>query len=159
MGQRAEALADQFEQAIAHVIATVGQCSDAQWRATCGDEGWSVAATAHHIAAQWPLEKQYISAAAEGRPLPDFTWDQINERNAQHAQGYVECSKEEVLRELREGSREMAAYVRSLSDEQLDRTGALPLAGGAPVSTQQLIEGGILIDHARTHLQSIRAAG
>ena len=51
-----------------------------------------------------------------------------------------------------------AAYLRGLSDDQLDRTGELALADGASVSTQQLIEGGVLIDHVRGHLQSMRAA-
>ena len=32
-------------------------------------------------------------------------------------------------------------------------------AGGAEVSTQQLIEGGVLIDHVRGHLKSIKEAG
>ncbi|MEO6197760.1 MAG: hypothetical protein ABIP58_06585 [Dehalococcoidia bacterium] len=40
----------------------------------------------------------------------------------------------------------MAAYIRGFSDEQLDATINLPLAGGAAVATQQLIEGGVLID-------------
>lgn len=54
---------------------------------------------------------------------------------------------------------EPALRQRALSDEQLDRTGALPLADGASVSTQQLIEGGVLIGHVTGHLASIRAAG
>src|SRR5215216_1156150 len=132
MGERAAALADQFEQTLGELIATVEGCSEEQWRAMCG---------------------------AEGRPLPDLTWDDINGTNERRAGEQASCSKDEVLASLRDGGREMAAYVRGLSDEQLDRTGALPLAGGAQVSTQQLIEGGVLIDHARGHLASIRAAG
>lgn len=46
----------------------------------------------------------------------------------------------------------------ALSDEQLDRTAPLALADGAGVSAQQLIEGGVLIEHVRGHLNSIRAA-
>jgi len=159
MGERAAALADQFEQTLGELIATVEGCSEEQWRAMCGAEGWTVAATTQHVGAQFPLERQYISAAAEGRPLPDLTWDDINGTNERRAGEQASCSKDEVLASLRDGGREMAAYVRGLSDEQLDRTGALPLAGGAQVSTQQLIEGGVLIDHARGHLASIRAAG
>ena len=68
-------------------------------------------------------------------------------------------SKADVLRELREGAASAAAYVRGLSDDQLDRTGELALAGGVTVNTQALIEGGVLIDHVRGHLASIRAAG
>jgi hypothetical protein len=45
--------------------------------------------------------------------------------------------------------------VRGLSDEQLERTAALALAGGASVSAQQLIEGGVLIDHVLGHMKSL----
>jgi hypothetical protein len=159
MAERSEQLAGQFEGAVANLVKAVEGCSDGQWGAVCGDEGWSVAATAHHVGSQWPLEMEYISAAAEGRAMPAHTWDDINGRNAGHAAEFSACGKGDVLKLLREGSASMAAYVRGLSDEQLDRTGALPLAGGAMVSTQQLIEGGVLIEHATAHLKSIQAAG
>jgi hypothetical protein len=159
MGQRSAALADQFEQAVNELARTIEGCSDAQWSATCGDEGWTVAATAHHVAAQWPLEGEYLVAAAAGSTMPAYSWDEINERNARHAQEFTSVGKGDALRALRDGAPAMASWVRGLSDEQLDRQSPLPLANGAMVSTQQLIEGGVLIDHARSHTASIRAAG
>jgi len=159
MANRSEQLAGQFEQAVANLVKAVEGCSDAQWGAICGDEKWTVAATAHHVAAQWPLENEYLHAAAEGRAMPAYTWDDINARNATHAAEHAACSKADAAKLLRDGGASMAAWVRGLSDEQLDRTGALPLAGGAMVSTEQLITGGVLIEHATAHLASIQAAG
>lgn len=159
MSKRSDELAERFEQALAELMDTVERCSEAQWRALCGEEQWTVAATAHHVGAQWPLEREYIVGAAERGKAPDYTWDDINQRNARHAQEFSAATKTDVLSLLREGGASMAAYVRGLSDEQLDRTVALPLADGAQVSTQQMIEGGVLIAHATEHLQSIRAAG
>ncbi|MEX2247783.1 MAG: DinB family protein [Dehalococcoidia bacterium] len=159
MGTRSAALADQFEQAVAEFAQAVGQCSDAQWRAVCGDEGWTVAATAQHVAGQFPLEREYISAAAEGREMPAHTWDDINGMNGRRADAHSACTKADVLKLLRDESSAMAGYVRGLTDEQMDRTASLPLADGASVSTQQLLEGGVLIDHVNGHLKSIRAAG
>jgi len=159
MGQRAAALADQYEQVLAELAKTVEGVPDTTWRAICGDERWTVAATAHHVGAQLPLEREYITAAAEGREMPAYTWDDINGRNARHAQDFASCTKEQALSVIRENGSSIAAYVRGLSDEQLERTATLALADGATVSTQQLIEGGVLIDHARTHLGSIRSAG
>ena len=98
-------------------------------------------------------------AAAEGRPMPAYTWDDINGTNERHARELSACSKKDVLTLLRDGSLTMASYVRGLTDEQLDRTASFPLADGASVSTMQLIEGGILIDHVNAHVKSIRAAG
>jgi hypothetical protein len=91
--------------------------------------------------------------------LPSYSWDDINAKNDSRAEKNTTVSKADVLRELRDGAASAAAYLRGLEDEQLDRTGELALAGGATVDTQALVEGGVLIDHVRGHLASIRAAG
>jgi hypothetical protein len=101
---------------------------------------------------------EFVTAAAEGRPLPDYTWDDVNAKNDDRAIRNQAATKLEVLRELRAGAATTAAYLRSLSDEQLDRTGTLGLAGGASVTTEQVIEGGVLIAHVSGHLESIRGA-
>ena len=159
MGQRSEQLASQFEQAVAEFAETVQKYPDDKWGAAQGPEGWPVAAIAQHVSGQFPLEMEYITAGAEGRDLPSYSWDDINGKNDGRAAANMSASKEDVLRELREGAASAAAYIRGLSDEQLDRKKPLPLAGGAEVTTQQLIEGGVLIDHVRGHLKSIQSAG
>ncbi len=159
MGQRADVLASRFEQAAADLEKTVEACSDAQWAAACNAEGWTVAQTAQHVSGQFPLEIEFITAAAEGKPLPGYSWDDINGKNDGRAAKNAVATKAGVLSELRDGVASTAAYIRGLSDEQLDRTGELALAGGASVSTQQLIEGGVLIEHVTGHLESIRSAG
>jgi hypothetical protein len=158
METRSTQLASEFEQAIKEFEQAVDGCSDAQWSAMCGGEGWTVAATAQHVAGQFPLEHEYISAAAEGREAPAYTWDDINGKNESRANANTAASKADVIKTLRDGGASMAGYIRGLNDEQLDRTVAFPLAGGAAVSTEQLIKGGVLIEHVTGHLQSIRAA-
>ena len=158
MGSRSETLASQFEQAVDAFANAIESCSDAQWRATCGAEGWTVAATAQHVAGQFPLEREFIEEAANGGKGLTYTWDNINNKNDRRAADNTSCSKDDVLSLLREGAANMSAYVRGLSDAQLDRTAPLGLADGASVSTQQLIEGGVLIDHVKGHLQSITSA-
>lgn len=158
MGTRSDTLAGRFEDAVADFAKTVEACSDKQWTAICNAEGWTVAQTAQHVSGQFPLEMEFITAAAEGRPLPGYSWDDVNGKNDGRAAKNTNATRAQVLEELRNGGASTAAYIRALSDEQLDRTGALPLAGGAVVSTQQLIEGGVLIEHVTGHLQSIRGA-
>jgi hypothetical protein len=158
MGTRSEALAGTFEQAVAEFAEAVESCSDAQWRALCGAEGWTVAATAQHVAGQFPLEREFVEEAANGGKGLTYTWDDINGKNDRRAAANTICNKDDVLALLRKDGAAMSAYVRSLSDEQLDRTAPLALADGAAVSTQQLIEGGVLIEHLKGHLQSIRSA-
>lgn len=159
MGTRTSALADQFEKAVADFAQAVESCSDATWGATCRAEGWTVAQTAQHVSGQFPLEMEFIRAAAEGSPLPAYSMDDVNEKNDTRAAKNASAGKADVLRELRDGAASTAAYIRSLSDDQLDKAGALPLAGGANVTTQQLIEGPVLIAHVTGHLESIRNAG
>lgn len=159
MGDRSAALAGRFEQAVSDFTKVIDGCSDAQWQAVCGDEGWSVAVTAQHVAGQFPLEMEFITAAAEGKPLPGYSWDDVNGKNDTRAAANTGASKAGVLATLRDGSAMVSKYIRGLSDEQLDRAGELPLAGGAKVTTQQLIEGGVLIEHVTGHMASIKAAG
>ena len=159
MGQRTSALADQFEQTLAEFASTIEAIPDDKWTAARGLEGWNLAATAQHVSGQFPLEMEYITAIAEGRPLPSYSWDDINAKNDGRAANNASVTKADVLTELRESGKSVAAYLRGLQDEQLDRTGELALAGGATVKTQALIEGGVLIDHVKGHLSSIRAAG
>ena len=159
MGERSAKLADDFEQAIAEFAKTIEQIPDQQWSDKGGPEGWTVAAVAQHVSGQFPLEMEYITAAAEGKDMPVYSWDDINSKNDSRADKNSAASKADVLRELREGSSSTAVYIRGLTDEQLDRKGKLALAGGAEVSAEQLIQGGVLIDHVRGHMKSIESAG
>jgi len=155
MPSRAESLADRFEQAVAEFASTIERIPDEKWSAKGGPEGWTIAGVAQHVSGQFPLEMQYITAAAEGKPLPPYSWDDINGMNESRAEKNSSASKVDVLGELRDGAASTVAYVRGLSDEQLDRTAALALANGATVSAQQLIEGGVLIDHVLGHMKSL----
>lgn len=158
MAQRSTELANQFEQAVAAFGKAVSGCSDEMWGAICNDEGWTVAQTAQHVSGQFMLEMEFITAAAEGHPMPPYTWDDVNSRNEGRAARNAKVTREDVLRELQTGASVTAAYLRALSDDQLDRKVPLGLADGAMVTTQQLIEGGVLIAHVTGHLESIRAA-
>ena len=158
MGERAENLAADFEKATAEFAKEIESMPDDKWQKALGPEGWTVAATAQHVAGQFPLEGEYIFAAAEGKPMPTYSWDDINHKNDARAAQNTDATKAEVLDLLRTDAAKMADYVRNLSDEQLDRQVPLALADNAMVTTQQLIEGGVLIDHVRGHLESIRSA-
>jgi hypothetical protein len=159
MGQRTTALADQFDAAAAEFAAALREIPDDKWNAVCDAEGWTVAQTAEHVAGQFPLEMEYITAAAEGRPLPAYSWDDINAKNDGRAARNNGMSRDDVLKLLHDGAKPASDYIRGLDDAQLDLTGKLALANGAEVTTEQLILGGVLIDHVQgAHLQSVRSA-
>jgi hypothetical protein len=154
---RSAALAASFEDAITGVAALVEGCSDAEWQQVCTGEQWSVAVTAHHIAASTSPLMDFIGLVADGQPLPPITLDMIHDGNANHAQAFAQCTREETLVLLRDDGARVADRVRALSDEQLDRTAAVPLFGGAETSAQALIET-LLIGHPKDHGGSIKAA-
>ncbi len=158
MGQIGNTLVKQFSEAVDEFARFVEQCPDGQWKAKCGAEGWTVAQTAQHVSGQFTLEMEYITAAANGAGYPAYTWDEVNAKNDGRAAANASATKDEVLAELRKGASWVSEYVGGLSDDQLTQTRPLPLAGGAEVNVQTLIEGGVLIDHVRGHLASMRAA-
>jgi len=77
MPTRAESLAAQFEQAVNDFAQTIEQIPDDKWTTQGGPEGWTVAGVAQHVSGQFPLEMEYITAAAEGKLMPAYSWDDI----------------------------------------------------------------------------------
>jgi hypothetical protein len=158
MGQRSAALAEDFERAMSDLETTVEKCSDAQWSASVVEEGWSVGVAAQHVVGQFPLEFEYLAPISEGKALPAYSWEDINGKNDRRAASDKTVSKADVLALLKSERTRIGAWLRGLSDEQLDNKQPLALADGAEVSTQNLIEGGVLIDHVRGHTKNIQAA-
>jgi hypothetical protein len=157
MTSSAESLAKQFDEANSELISLVERCSDQQWQASCRGEDWSVGVTAHHVAGGHEALAGMVQLLASGQPLPPLTAEMLDQMNAQHAQQYATCGRAETIELLRKNGAAAGSIVRALSDEQLGRSAAMAMAGGAPVSAHQMIEN-VLIGHAREHTASIRAA-
>jgi uncharacterized damage-inducible protein DinB len=155
---QAEELATRFEQANQSFIETVQAIPDSQWQAArTAAEGWSVNVAAHHIAqGHEPLAGMVQSIATTGQ-VPAYTTEMVNQGNAEHAQQFASVSKAETIEALRTGAQKAAAVVRTLSDEQLDRTAKMTLMGGTEMSARQVIEN-VLIGHIGMHRQGIDAA-
>lgn len=156
MSERAEALAEKFEDANADVIALVESLSDADWQTRTG-EGWTVAATAHHVGIVHEGIAGFINRFANSTAAPPKTssMETVHESNASHAQAYAACSKAEVLDELRAKGAGATAIVRGFSDQQLDYSALAP--SGMVQTTEQLIEY-VLVGHVNEHLASIKQA-
>ena len=154
MGQRSQALAEQFEQANRQMIAAIEHCSEAQWKTKTSGEQWSVGVVAHHVAQGHEAVAGLVRMTANGQPLPPMTMDTIHQMNAEHAKQYANATKDETLALLRKNAAAAASTVRGLSDEQLDRSA--PLLGGPPMTAQQMVER-VLIGHVKEHHGSIQA--
>jgi hypothetical protein len=76
--------------------------------------------------------------------------------NSKHAEKHRLCTRDEVLKILRENGRSVADYVAGLSDADLDRTGHIAAAGG-DMTTEDLVVN-ILIRNGGEHFASVKAA-
>jgi len=155
MAARAEELASKFDQACREFNTVVEKLSDAEWKTLTGGEKWSVGVVAHHVAGGHAGISGIVHVIAKGQPLPGLTMEMIHEGNAKHAKEHANTTKAETLALLRENASKASSTVRGLSDAELDRSA--PLLGGPPMTAAQAIEG-ILINHVREHLGSIRTA-
>ncbi|MDP9238579.1 MAG: maleylpyruvate isomerase N-terminal domain-containing protein [Chloroflexota bacterium] len=156
MGTKTEALAAKFEQACKDFESKIRGLSDADWQAKTPEEGWTVAATAHHAAGSTGPISMIANSAATGSPMPPITADGLNQMNADHAKQYANVSREDTLALLSETTEPAADLVRGFSDEQLTGKAKLPL-NGMELTAEQIIEN-VLIGHITTHAASISAA-
>ncbi len=155
MATKAEELAAQFEQASKDFEARIQALSDEQWRAKTPEEGWTVAATAHHAAGGAEPISMMVRAAAGMGEMPPITPDMLNELNAAHAKEFANVSREDTLEVLRNTTGPAADVVRGLTDEQLTRRATLPL--GMELSAREIVEM-VLIGHLQGHAASIGSA-
>lgn len=155
MSTKAAALAAQFEQASKDFASKIQGLSEHHWRANTPEEGWSVAATAHHAAGSSGPIAMMVQAAATGSPMPPITMEGLNQMNADHAKQHAAASREETLALLQDTTAPAASMVRGLSDEQLSAKAMMPF--GMEMTAEQIIEN-VLIGHITGHAASISAA-
>jgi len=157
MSSRAEQLANELQQVTDEMTATIEAIPDAAWQNRCGPEQCTVAALACHIADGYSGLLDYlVKPIVEGREGPRFSREDLARGNAAAAEENAAQPKSVVLERLRTQAPPVIAYVRDLSDEDLQHTGALPM-GGDPMTAEAVITH-VLIGHPRGHLASILAA-
>jgi hypothetical protein len=150
---RAKELAAQFEQINQQVIDVIA--GDTDLSVICPSEGWTAAAIGAHIGgAHRGILEGLIQPIIAGREIPSAVGPS-DEGNAKQAAENATLPRDQILRLLRDHGAMATAYLRSLSDEDLDRTVSLPLFGENPVTAQQVIEW-VLIGHAAEHANSLR---
>jgi len=157
MSQRANELASAFERANESVISAIEGCTEEQLRAVCEGEGWPVVVAAHHIALSYQPIAGLARQIGTGGPIPPLTPEMLDQMNAEHAKECANVSREETIALLRQEAAAAADIVRSLTDEQLERSAAIPLAGGQTFTAHDMVEQA-LIGHPMDHGRSIQAA-
>jgi 2-polyprenyl-3-methyl-5-hydroxy-6-metoxy-1,4-benzoquinol methylase len=156
--RRADALADRIEEGAAILAAFAEGLSDSEWQTpVSASDRRSVGVVVHHVASVYPIEIDLARAIASGTAVTNVSWEIVAELNGKHSAEAAGTSKAVSLELLRRNSREAAAAVRSLTDEQLDQAAPFSLSFGAPVTAQFVIEDHAL-RHSWHHLARIRKA-
>jgi hypothetical protein len=153
MSARAKELAARFEQINQDVIDMVSGATDLS--VPCPSEGWTAAAVAAHIGgAHRGILEGLIQPIIAGQEVPS-TVGPSDEGNARQAAANAALPRNQVLTLVRDHGAMATAYLRSLSDDDLDRTVVLPFFGENPVTAANVIER-VLIGHAADHANSLR---
>jgi hypothetical protein len=146
----------QFQAANDAMIAFVTACDDEDWQRLSTNEGWTVAAIAHHVAVRNGFAAGMIRRLIGGSSeVLRMSPTELHAENAIHAQEFASVSRLETL-DLLHTNGEL--FVQSLqlidSEELLDRTAEI--FDGRELSVAFLIEN-VVIGHCANHLDSIRA--
>ena len=154
---RANALAERLEQGARALIAFANGLTDAQWQTRTPKDGRKVGVIVHHVASVYPVEIHLAQVLAAGNPVTGVTMDNIHEMNAGHAKDHDGVTKQATLELLERNSREAAAAIRALSDQELDRAAPASLYADAPITCQFMLEDHA-VRHSYHHLARLRAA-
>ena len=148
-------LADEIDVEIKKLIATLEPLTDEQWRRTAPADGWPVGLVAFHIALGLERQAGWIDQALEGGPPHQFSWDVTDQMNAALANAEILPSKPFVLAGLPVAAARMCAFLRAVSDVDLDR---VALSSGGGTATIGSLMRKRIMQHIREHGASIRDA-
>jgi hypothetical protein len=153
-------LADRVETTYSGFAEYIGQLSPEEWRAQCGnhptiragdeDENRPVGTVAHHTAVALPRLVGMLRAVVAGEPIEPPS----SERVAEHARSNPDPDQGETVALLRRNATDAGEYVRSLSDDELARTGQT-MAG--ELSAAEVVSR-VFVGHAIWHEGSIKAS-
>jgi uncharacterized damage-inducible protein DinB len=148
-------LAAQFATVNDEIIAATRQCDAAGWQRITAAEGWTVAATVHHVAIVQRAFAGMVARLAAGETYtPNISWDTINAENARHAEEYAGADEEESLDILQASRDDILSSLGGLSDAELERSAGN--FGGNELSVGQVVEY-VVTGHPREHVASIIA--
>jgi hypothetical protein len=145
------AMAEEIADANAEFLAFVETCSDEEWRAVCRAERWRMAVVAHHIA--WGHERaaSWINSIRNGIPIRESP-EERNASNRVRAAQVAGIKRDEVIFLARRNVERLIAVLRSLTEEDFNRTAPFGPSRGRPISIDALGRG-----HLDGHLASMRA--
>ena len=154
MSAKGRDLVDRLENLQANAEQTLSSCTSEQWRMLTKAEGWTVAATAHHLAIVQRAFVGMVERFAAGETYtPSVDMNRVHETNADHAGEYAVADQDETFQILQSSGTRMAALFRGFSaDDLVRRAGTF---GGNDLTVAQVLDY-VVIGHLREHLASVQ---
>lgn len=151
---RQEEAAANLEAASAELAEFIASCPDDVWRKTVERDGRTVAALAAHCAIGNDLALAWILQLMAGRPVLE-TPDMHDSRNAIEGERFARAPKAGIADALQRSTERTARFIRSLTDDELDRMEMLGVAGREVTVGRFVANFG---RHIHGHLESMRTA-
>ena len=149
----ASRLADDYDQALAEVIALAKSCTEEDWRTPCPGDGRTVGVVFDHISRGNPQVVAWFEEFLADRPV-QITPEILNQRNAHHAAEAEQKPRHATVEDLEESTPRTSQAIRALTDEQMKRTQEFGWAGRQDVAWVA----SAAVRHPRGHLKTIREA-
>jgi hypothetical protein len=156
MNQRGLQLADEVRKAGVKFSEYVATVPDASWHVPVEGDERSVGLVAYHLVEAVEVTTDVLDGVRTDGSARPLTSDEIDSLNAEHARAHSDCTRSEVVSELRRSWERLATLIESMTDQQLD-TGPAMIYDVPLTSVQQLVELAI-VAHSTVHLGEIRAA-
>ena len=123
-----ETAALDLEHAAAELSGFIRECPEARWTKPTPRDGRSVGSLAYHCAAGNDVALGWICEMLAGRPVHE-TADTHNAANDAEAARAAQLTKADVLESLERTTARTAAFLRALTDEELQRTSLFGISG------------------------------
>lgn len=146
--------ADDLESAAKDLDAFIERCPDDAWTRKVSSDGRTIASLAFHAAAGSDVALGWICQMLSGRPVHE-TGDMHDAFNNAEAERSVARTRAEVRAQLARSTGRVAQFLRSLTDEELERRAVHGIAG-REMSVGQFI--GNFGRHVRGHLEAMKEA-
>jgi len=147
-----ETAARELEAAARELEDFIRECPDEAWTKASPNDGRTVGSIAYHCAAGNDVALGWICQVLARRPVLE-TADSHNAHNAAEAQRSAGVSKDEVSTALARTTELAAHFVRSMTDEELERHALFGISG------RDLVIGRFVPNygrHIRDHLEEMK---
>jgi hypothetical protein len=157
MSDRIAEIRDVLARDHAEMRALFEQLTPENMRLPAGDDGWTVAQLAGHIAVSPRGQILFVNRLRRGKGItvPKPLTFVINIRNWWMTRRFKQTTRDELLATLEASHRDLLAAVETLTEEELDRGGNVLTNGYQTLYENLMSFGG---DHGREHAADLRRA-